>query len=232
MPKRIIHGEGLWRSDKLARVTPPKYRAEYANLVPLALVNGVFEVNPSRVWAEVYAFNRPEISRDTVVAILKQFEDVGLLFRWTDAAGKAWGYWTGIDKPGRLPPESMRKHYECGPEPPAELLGAYLSKHNGDSQPIAPAQAPEQRRKPTKTPLSDDFAISDAVRKWAKEHGYTDLEKHLEHFKGAAKARGYRYADWEAAFQNAIRDNWAKVEKKPQAPNLLERHNAAIRSEL
>lgn len=31
MPKRVIDGEGLWRSDKLARVEPASRRAEYAN---------------------------------------------------------------------------------------------------------------------------------------------------------------------------------------------------------
>ena len=36
MPKRVIDGEGLWRSEKLARVQPEKFRAEYANQIPLA----------------------------------------------------------------------------------------------------------------------------------------------------------------------------------------------------
>lgn len=40
MPKRIVDGEGLWRSDKLSEVTPAWIKAEYANLVPLALANG------------------------------------------------------------------------------------------------------------------------------------------------------------------------------------------------
>ena len=29
MPKRVVDGEGLWRSDKLARVQPAPWRAEY-----------------------------------------------------------------------------------------------------------------------------------------------------------------------------------------------------------
>lgn len=51
MPKRIVDGEGLWRSDKLAEVTPAWIKAEYANLVPLALANGSFEANPRRIWS-------------------------------------------------------------------------------------------------------------------------------------------------------------------------------------
>jgi hypothetical protein len=49
MPKRVIDGEGLWHSDKLALVEPPSFRAEYACLLPLALANGVFEANASHL---------------------------------------------------------------------------------------------------------------------------------------------------------------------------------------
>ena len=59
MPKRIVHGEGVWRSEKLSKVEPEWVRAEYANWLPLSLANGVFECAPRRVWAEVYSFNRP-----------------------------------------------------------------------------------------------------------------------------------------------------------------------------
>ena len=103
MPKRVLDGEGLWRSDKLAQVKPPSRRAEYANLVPLALANGTFEAGSRRIWSTVYSCNRPDVSAKDVEEILAEFERVKLLFRWTDAAtGKMWGYWIGIDKPGRL----------------------------------------------------------------------------------------------------------------------------------
>ena len=174
MPKRIINGEALWRSDKLAKVNPPKFRAEYANILPLALANGVFEVNPSRVWSEVYSYNRTDVSRGEVAKILQAFEDVGLLFRWTDDTGKAWGYWTGSEKPGRLPSRSMRKHYEVGPTPPQDQLSAYLQR-NGHSRPEQPVDPTPEKRKPTKTTLPDGFGISEAVREWAKQNGYTRL---------------------------------------------------------
>lgn len=59
--------------------------------------------------------------------------------------------------------------------------------------------------------LPDDFAISEQVRAWSTVKGFTDLDSHLEHFVGYAKARGAMYADWDQAFMNAIRGNWAKV---------------------
>jgi hypothetical protein len=129
MPKRVIDGEALWRSDKLKLVEPPIYRAEYANLIPLALANGSFEADPHRIYANVYAFNRPDITFEAVEAILAEFEHRKMLFLWRDrSTGKQWGYWVGIGKPGRLPPASRRGEHEVlGADPPEAELRAFLS---------------------------------------------------------------------------------------------------------
>lgn len=130
MPKRLIDGEALWGSDKLARVAPQKYRAEYANLIPLALANGVFEADPAKVWAKVYAFNRPKVRPKHVEEILASFEQAGMLFRWQDEEGKRWGFWIGIN--GRLPSKDRAEKLRLavGPEPPKESLKAYLRSSN------------------------------------------------------------------------------------------------------
>jgi len=130
VPKRVVDGPGVWRSEKLARVEPPTFRAEYANLIPLALANGVFECNTKRVWSDVYAFNRPDMPPERAESLLNEFERVKLLFRWTDAEGRTWGYWTGIDKPGRLPGKSRRGTNEpIGPEPPQDELRKFLDSN-------------------------------------------------------------------------------------------------------
>jgi len=71
--------------------------------------------------------------------------------------------------------------------------------------------SPSRKKKPAKTPLPENFGISDAVRKWALTKGYGRLEDHLEHFIGDVKAHGRTYVDWDQAFQNAIREDWAKL---------------------
>jgi hypothetical protein len=138
MPKRVIDGEGLWRSDKLAQVEPPSFRAEYACLLPLALANGVFEANARRIWATVYSYNRPDVDAEKVEKILAEFERVKLLFRWTDG-GKTWGYFVGIEKPGRLPAPSRLKHSHevLGPEPPKQSLQSFIGSVVADGQPLA-----------------------------------------------------------------------------------------------
>ena len=79
-----------------------------------------------------------------------------------------------------------------------------------------------QKRKAKKTPLPENFVISDRVQKWAAEHGHIRIQERLEHFIGYCRANGKQYADYDEAFMNAIRGDWAHLNgKKPlkaQAP--------------
>lgn len=97
MPSVIVNGDAVWRSDKILKVQPPSFRAEYTNLLPLADENGEFEYNSLRVWADVYSFNRPDITLDTVIRILEEFEVQGLLER-RERRGKVYGIWTNFKK--------------------------------------------------------------------------------------------------------------------------------------
>lgn len=127
MNKRILDGAALWKSDKLARILPEWMRAEYPSWIPLALANGSFEADTRRIWATVYSYNRPDISFDDAEEIKREFCRVGMLFLWPDE-GKVWGYFTGIEKPGRLPAKSRldKKHEPIGPTPPADALRSYV----------------------------------------------------------------------------------------------------------
>lgn len=89
------------------------------------MANGVFECNPSRIWSDVYSYNRPDITIEKVAILLEAYVKHGLLFQWMHD-GKIWGFWTGIDKPGRLPSEARRGTHELtGPNPPLNLLKEY-----------------------------------------------------------------------------------------------------------
>jgi len=72
-------------------------------------------------------------------------------------------------------------------------------------------QTNNSKQKNTKTPIPKDFGISDGVRLWAEKNGHRRLNAHLENFIDAAKAKDYRYVDWDAAFKTAIRKNWAGI---------------------
>ena len=81
---------------------------------------------------------------------------------------------------------------------------------------VARERAPTRAKAPRKRPLPPEFAISDRVREWAAEKGHTRLEERFEHFIGKARANGYAYADWDEALMTAIRDDWAKLNGRPQ----------------
>lgn len=64
------------------------------------------------------------------------------------------------------------------------------------------------------TPIPENFAVSDSVKSWADKNGYDRLDDHLSNFIDTAKAKGYEYIDWDAAFRKAISGNWAKLAPK------------------
>lgn len=82
-----------------------------------------------------------------------------------------------------------------------------------DTQPPAasPAAKPARKARKQKTPLPDDFSVSDRVVAWAQEHGFDRLDEHLAAFKRKATANGYAYASWDDAFMEAVREDWAKL---------------------
>jgi hypothetical protein len=70
----------------------------------------------------------------------------------------------------------------------------------------------EKNIKKRKTPIPDDFEISDRVKLWAEKKKMNHLQEHLESFVISCRAKGYEYVDWDSAFMNAIRQNWARLE--------------------
>lgn len=80
-----------------------------------------------------------------------------------------------------------------------------------DSSPSNEGEPPRAKRKPSRTSMPEDFDISDRVRDWAKEKGYENLGAHLEAFKAKVHAKGYQYVNWDSAFMEAIREDWAKL---------------------
>lgn len=62
-----------------------------------------------------------------------------------------------------------------------------------------------------KTQLPESFVISERVVNWANEKGFNRLDAHFENFISTAKKHGYKYADWDEAFMEAVRKNWAKL---------------------
>jgi hypothetical protein len=109
MPARVVD-DSIYLSSKV-KALKPEYRAEYSYLIPLAEANGVFEADPERIWATAYSYHRDGITPGWVRDLLEDLKRVDLLRTWTEV-GKTWGFWVGIDKPGRLPSKEHLKRYK------------------------------------------------------------------------------------------------------------------------
>lgn len=77
-------------------------------------------------------------------------------------------------------------------------------------KPAAPA-TPKAKAGDRKTPIPADFEISERVRIWAAKGGFTRLDEHLEAFRRKCEANGYKKVNWDSAFMEAIREDWAKL---------------------
>ena len=77
------------------------------------------------------------------------------------------------------------------------------------------ASTPAKSVKKVKRSLPEDFVISDRVTTWAKQKGHSRLTEHFEAFKSKCRANGYKYVDWDDAFMEAVRADWAKLGSTP-----------------
>lgn len=66
------------------------------------------------------------------------------------------------------------------------------------------------------TTWPNGFHITDKLMTWANKNKHTRIEEHFDNFKIQCEAKGYKYKNWNSAFQSAIRNDWAKLNKVNQ----------------
>jgi hypothetical protein len=93
----------------------------------------------------------------------------------------------------------------------SSMLAERLQDATTEKSRVESEKSKRESKSKTPTPISDEFEISETIKAWALKNGHSQLEKHLESFINKCKAKNYKYSDWDAAFRNAITDNWAKV---------------------
>lgn len=84
---------------------------------------------------------------------------------------------------------------------PVTINNTYVSNARGNSGSVVPL----------KRPVPSDYKPSRAVLSWCIHRGYGDPAPYLDHFINTCHANGYQYADFDAAFKNAIDKDWAGV---------------------
>jgi hypothetical protein len=170
------------------------------------------------------------LHRETVFAAIKELESQGLL-KVTRVQGLGNKYQlTGVvDRYQYEKPDPSEKADRSEkPDHPVGKTGLPQSgkpdyHQSGFSYPEPinrtikePIKEPKRERtkKSAKTSLPKNFAISDSVTAWYAKQGYLEpIASHFEAFVDKCQAKGYTYVNWDAAFQNAIRDDWAGLRK-------------------
>jgi uncharacterized protein YdaU (DUF1376 family) len=110
----------------------------------------------------------------------------------------------------------IQKKSELITELKSTLKSELKSEPNQDAtknqEPITNISTPTPKKaSPKKKPIPDNFGISERVRDWATKKGFKNLEEHFEYFVDKCNQKGYLNVDWDLAFMNAIRDDWAKI---------------------
>ena len=214
----------FWVSEQLAECSP-NARLTFVGLWNFCDDRGVHPAKPKTLKAEIYPMD--DFASIEVGAWVAELIQAGLVVEF-DAQEDGQRYWhvTGWDRHQKIdrpsfkhpaPPAanstSTRRAFDedstsdrRAPPPGMERKGMEGKGVEGRS-PKARASAPKK----SKTLMPEDFSISDRVRTWAGKRGFPDLDQHLEAFKAKCAAKAYTYADWDAAFMEAVREDWAKL---------------------
>jgi len=201
---------GFFKNEILG-VANPLYSLLFEGLWMLADRAGKLEDRPIRIKGEVFPY-RDGIDME---AMLDWLQAEGFIRRYV-VAGRRYILVLEFVKhqsPHKNETESVIPDpEEIGAEP--DLIGttrADCGFLTPDSLIADTAASAVPAEKTKKTRLPKDFALSERVRAWAAEHGYQRLDEHLEVFLRKCKAKGYTYIDWDSAFMEAIREDWAKL---------------------
>jgi hypothetical protein len=184
-------------------------------LLAVALLNysddeGYFMANEALIRGECFPFDEDSKS---VRRGLQELSRIGYIALGTSSDGQ---------KIGSIP--NFLEHQRIDKASPSKIKTKTITWEDSANPPriIQESSTPEGNKEGKgkgkgnariATPIPEDFALSDRVLKWASQQGLAGvIELHFEAFVSTCKAKGYNYVDWDEAFMNAVRKNWAKIE--------------------
>lgn len=179
----------------------------YRRLMSKVDDHGLYDARPSMLRSSLYPLRADRVREADISRWMAACQKAGLIALYSHD-GKPYlamldTRWEARSKPKwPLPPENICKQPET--PVPVVVVGVVVEDGGGNARKRA---TPAQR----KTSIPEGFGISDRVREWAHEKGYANLDVHLDAFVRKSKAKGYAYIDWDLAFMEAIREDWAKV---------------------
>ena len=230
----------FWVSEQIAECST-NARLTFIGMWNFCDDRGVHPAKPRTLKAELFPMD--DFTAEQVGAWVDELIQAGLVVKFSADGDDYWAV-TGwaqhqkIDRPSYKHPEppdfstSLRPSIVEGSSSATPRNGmdrkgmegrdCSTMTSNGNRLPSASSAPPVSKRgkapKAVKTRIPTDFAVSDAVAAWAASRGFDCLDIHLESFKAKSAAKAYSYADWDAAFMEAIRQDWAGLRSGRGAP--------------
>lgn len=203
---------GLFKNEVLG-VADPLYTLLFEGLWLLADRAGRLEDRPLKIKGELFPHRAFDVD-----AAINWLQEQGFVLRY-EVDGRKYIFVLEFAKH-----QNPHKNEPKSDIPPPEGFGTTsenVGSTRADSGFLIPDSGllegdapPPPKPKKAETDLPPNFAVSQRVQEWADRNGYGQLGAHLEAFVLKAQARRYRYADWDAAFMGAIREDWAKLRAK------------------
>lgn len=223
MPTRILR-DGILTSEGVCSLT---WAAEvfYRRLMSVADDHGRFHALPKLLRAACYPLQIDKVSDADIGKWITECVTAALVSVYPAADGKRYIQILKFGQQVRAKskfPEPSDNTLSTVPAPASNCLQPPADVHLGgvvfgveDEGGGVPAR--KRAARSPKTSMPEDFTVSPRVQEWAKDKGFDRLSEHLEAFRAKVKAKGYTYADWDSAFMEAIREDWAKL--RGRTPN-------------
>lgn len=214
MPNRILR-EGILSSERVEQLNWAE-ECFYRRLMSVVDDFGRYYARPSLLLAACYPLLLKKVSESDIEKWLSACASADLVWVYAADDGKRYLQLRDFN-------QQVRATKSKFPHPPSTCIATatqpiedahldvsvfgVVSEGGG----VAPAAPDLSTPKKKKTQMPSNFGISDRVKAWAAERGYTQLDQHLDAFKRKVAAKGYTYIDWDSAFMEAIREDWAKL---------------------
>lgn len=213
MPNRIIR-EAILSSERMASLSFAQ-EVFYRRLMSIVDDYGRHEANPKLLRSKCYPLQTDDVSVKDVGEWLAACSSAGLIvvYSFGDKHFLEIQNFNQQQRTASKCPAPLDSDINCDQMIANAHLGVVVCVSEGvcvDAP--TPAEKPKRKTKAaTTSTIPDDFTISKRVEEWASQKGYDRLADHLDAFTRKARAKGYTYVDWDSAFMEAIREDWAKI---------------------
>lgn len=211
MPTRLLR-DGILTSESVCSLGWAE-EVFYRRLMSVADDHGRFHALPKLLRASLYPLQIDKVSDADIGKWITECVTAGLVSVYPAKDGKRYLQILKFGQQVRSKskfPDPVDGYVEQPLAPDNSCLQMQASVHL-DGDVFGDGGGRARKRAPVKVSLPDDFAISDAVRAWAEGKNITNLTAHFENFVETCRAKGYTYADWDAALRKAVSADWAKI---------------------